>query len=46
MLKLNSNNKCYGLVTIQIGSGTIVTGTFEAIDWSTGTYYIKQKQTP
>jgi hypothetical protein len=27
-----------GLVTIEIGNGTPVTGTFSGIDWSTGPY--------
>jgi hypothetical protein len=30
-----------GLVTIDIGSGVIVSGTFAAINWSAGAYYIK-----
>ncbi|MEI6047789.1 MAG: DUF1566 domain-containing protein [Bacteroidota bacterium] len=30
-----------GLVTIQIGGGTPVTGTFAGIDWSAGPYFIK-----
>ncbi len=30
-----------GLVTIQIGAGTVVNGTFSTIDWSLGTYFIK-----
>jgi hypothetical protein len=30
-----------GLVTIEIGGGTPVTGTFTGIDWSTSTYFIK-----
>ncbi len=30
-----------GLATFQIGSGTVVSGTFSSIDWSTGTYFIK-----
>ena len=30
-----------GLVTIEIGSGTPVTGTFAAINWSAGPYFIK-----
>ncbi len=30
-----------GLASLEIGTGTIVTGTFATIDWSTGTYYIK-----
>jgi uncharacterized protein (TIGR02145 family) len=35
-----------GLVTIEIGGGTPVTGTFAGIDWSTGTYYIKTETDP
>ncbi|NSW45503.1 MAG: hypothetical protein HPY79_06800 [Bacteroidales bacterium] len=30
-----------GLISIEIGSGTIVTGTFAGIDWSAGPYFIK-----
>jgi len=30
-----------GLVTIEIGTGTVVSGNFTNIDWSTGTYFIK-----
>lgn len=35
-----------GLVTIEIGNGTPVTGTFAGIDWSTGTYFIKTEIDP
>jgi hypothetical protein len=35
-----------GLVTIEIGGGTPVTGTFSGIDWSTGTYFIKTETDP
>ena len=35
-----------GLVTLEIGGGTPVTGTFAAIDWSTGTYFIKTETDP
>ena len=35
-----------GLVTIEIGGGTIVTGTFAGIDWSTGVYFIKTETDP
>jgi uncharacterized protein (TIGR02145 family) len=38
----NSN----GLVTLEIGGGTAVTGTFEGIDWSTGIYFIKTETDP
>jgi hypothetical protein len=38
----NSN----GLVTLEIGGGTIVTGTFAGIDWSAGMYFIKTETDP
>jgi hypothetical protein len=31
----------YGLVNLEIGSGTVVSGTFATIDWSTGPYFIE-----
>jgi len=35
-----------GLATIEIGGGTIVTGTFTGIDWSGGMYFIKTETDP
>jgi uncharacterized protein (TIGR02145 family) len=35
-----------GLVTLEIGGGTIITGTFTGIDWSAGTYFIKTETDP
>jgi hypothetical protein len=35
-----------GLVTIEIGGGTIVTGTFVGINWSAGTYFVKTETDP
>ena len=35
-----------GLVTIEIGGGTAVTGSFDGIDWSTGLYFIKTETDP
>jgi uncharacterized protein (TIGR02145 family) len=35
-----------GLVTIEIGNGTVVTGTFSGIDWSNGVYFIKTETDP
>ena len=35
-----------GLVTIDIGTGSVVTGTFSTIDWSSSTYYIKTETDP
>lgn len=38
----NSN----GLVSIEIGNGTIVSGTFTAINWAAGPYFIKTETDP
>jgi len=35
-----------GLVTIQIGTGNVVSGSFSGIDWSNGPYYIKTGTDP
>lgn len=35
-----------GLATLEIGSGTPVAGNLAAIDWSTGSYYIKTEADP
>ena len=35
-----------GLVTLEIGAGTIVFGDFTTIDWATGTYFIKTETDP
>ena len=35
-----------GLVSIEIGSGNIVSGAFSAIDWSSGLYFIKTETDP
>jgi hypothetical protein len=35
-----------GLVTLEIGNGSIVSGTFEDIDWFEGTYFIKTETDP
>lgn len=35
-----------GLVSIEIGAGTAVTGTFAGIDWSAGPYFIKTETDP
>ena len=32
-----------GLVNLEIGAGTLVTGDFAGIDWSNGTYFIKME---
>ncbi len=35
-----------GLVSIQIGEGTVVTGTLATVDWSAGPYYIQIETDP
>jgi uncharacterized protein (TIGR02145 family) len=35
-----------GLITLEIGGGTAVTGSFSDIDWSSGTYFLKTEIDP
>ncbi len=35
-----------GLVTLEIGGGTVVVGSFDSIDWSAGTYFLKVEWDP
>jgi hypothetical protein len=35
-----------GLVSIEVGGGSVVSGTFLSINWSTGNYYIKTEVDP
>lgn len=35
-----------GLVTIEIGTGNLVSGNFSAINWGSGTYFIKTETDP
>ncbi len=35
-----------GLVSIDIGSGTVISGTFPGIDWATVTYFLKIESDP
>lgn len=35
-----------GLVTLEIGTGTVVSGDFTTIDWSTDSYFIKTETDP
>jgi uncharacterized protein (TIGR02145 family) len=41
-----STTNVNGLVTLEIGGGTVVSGTFAGIDWSTGVYLIKTEIDP
>ena len=35
-----------GLATIEIGTGSVVSGTFSTINWSTGVYFLKTEIAP
>ena len=35
-----------GLVSLEIGTGTVVSGTFSTINWATGPYFIKTETDP
>lgn len=35
-----------GLTTVEIGNGTVVSGTIGAIDWTTGPYFLKTETDP
>ena len=35
-----------GLASLEIGAGTVVSGSFAAIDWATGPYFIKTETDP
>ena len=39
-----SNNN--GLVSIEIGAGTVISGNFAVVDWSNGPYFIKTETDP
>jgi len=36
----------FGLVSLEIGTGTIITGTFSSINWANGPYFIKTETDP
>ncbi|MCS3530103.1 collagen-like protein [Chryseobacterium sp. JUb7] len=44
--RLVGNTNINGLITLEIGSGTVLSGTFNAINWSTGNYYLKTETDP
>ena len=41
-----ANTNANGLVSLEIGSGTVVLGTFAGINWATGPYFIKTETDP
>ncbi len=41
-----STTNINGLVSVEIGSGTLVAGNFSSIDWSNGPYFVKTETDP
>ncbi|MDN3695417.1 collagen-like protein [Chryseobacterium tructae] len=44
--RLTGNTNANGLITMEIGTGTILSGTFTSIDWPSGNYYLKTETDP
>ncbi|WP_426476672.1 beta strand repeat-containing protein [Chryseobacterium sp. CBSDS_008] len=44
--RLTGNTNANGLVSLEIGTGTVLTGTFATISWSSGIYYLKTETDP
>lgn len=44
--RLTGNTNANGLVTLEIGTGTVLSGTFSTIDWPSGNYYLKTETDP
>jgi len=42
----NPQTNANGLLTIEIGGGTTITGTFSAINWASGPYFLKTETDP
>ncbi len=42
----NPSTNANGLVTLQIGSGTVVSGSLGTIDWSNGPFFVKTETDP
>jgi hypothetical protein len=41
-----TNTNINGVVSVQIGQGGVVSGSFSAIDWANGPYFIKTETDP
>lgn len=42
----STSSNANGLVSIEIGTGTPITGTFNTIDWSSGPYFLQSETDP
>jgi len=44
--RLTGTTNANGLLSLEIGSGAIISGIFNTIDWSSGNYYLKTETDP
>lgn len=44
--RLTGSTNLNGLISLEIGTGTVLSGTFNTIDWSTGNYWLKTETDP
>ncbi|MDQ0592365.1 hypothetical protein QFZ37_000734 [Chryseobacterium ginsenosidimutans] len=44
--RLTGNTNVNGLITMEVGTGTVLSGTFNTINWPTGSYYLKTETDP
>ena len=44
--RVTGTTNANGLVSLEIGSGTVITGTFNTINWGTNSYYLKTETDP
>lgn len=44
--RLTGTTNTNGLVSLEIGSGTVLSGTFATINWASGNYYLKTETDP
>jgi len=44
--RLTTTTNVNGLATLELGAGTVLSGTFSGINWSTGNYFLKTETDP
>ncbi|REC43085.1 beta strand repeat-containing protein [Chryseobacterium pennipullorum] len=44
--RLTGNTNANGLISLEIGTGTVLSGTFASINWPSGNYYLKTETDP
>lgn len=44
--RLAGNTNANGLISLEIGTGTVLSGTFATINWPSGSYYLKTETDP